>query len=118
MPTRTSLRGWRARRSIAGDGFSLTAAVGCQAHQRSKLERLCRYVARPPLALERLSATDEGKLGYALKHPYANGTTHFLYEPLDLRPKLPVLVPRPRGNLARYHGAAAPLRSNGTEPTS
>ena len=39
------------------------------AHQRNKLERLCRYVARPPLALKRLSVTDEGKLRYALKHP-------------------------------------------------
>lgn len=43
--------------TVARDRFSLNAAVSCQAHQRSKLERLCRYVARPPLALERLSVT-------------------------------------------------------------
>ena len=54
----------------------------------SQLERLCRYVARSPLALERLSVTDEGKLRYALKHPYSNGTTHFLFEPLDLLARL------------------------------
>ena len=53
--------------TVARDGFSLNAAVSCQAHQRKKLERLCRYVARPPLALERLSVTDEGKLRYALR---------------------------------------------------
>ena len=52
--------------TVARDGFSLNAAVSCQANQRSKLERLCRYVARPPLALERLSVTDQGKLRYAL----------------------------------------------------
>ena len=94
--------------TAARDGFSLNAAVACQAHQRDKLERLCRYVARPPLALERLSVTDEGKLRYALKHPYSNGTTHFLFEPLDLLARLAALVPRPRVNLTRYHGVFAP----------
>jgi hypothetical protein len=29
-------------------GFSLHAATVCEAHQRSRLERLCRYVTRPP----------------------------------------------------------------------
>ena len=78
------------------------------AHQRNKLERLCRYVARAPLALERLSVTDEGKLRYARKHPYANGATHFLFEPRDLLARLAALVPRPRLNLTRYHGVFAP----------
>jgi len=93
--------------TVARDGFSLNAAVSCQAHQRTKLERLCRYVARPPLALERLTVTDDGKLRYALKHPYSNGTTHFLFDPLDLLAKLAALVPRPRVNLTRYHGVFA-----------
>ena len=42
------------------DGFSLNAAVACEAHQRDKLERICRYVARPPIALERLSIDGDG----------------------------------------------------------
>jgi hypothetical protein len=94
------------------DGFSLNAAVSCQAHQRHKLERLCRYVARPPLALDRLSVTDEGKLRYALKHPYSNGTTHFLFEPLELIAKLAALVPRPRANYAP--GWCQPSRARNT----
>lgn len=103
--------------TVARDGFSLNAAVSCQAHQHAKLERLCRYVARPPLALERLSVTDDGKLRYALKHPYSNGTTHFLFDPqvsrslerdTNLLAKLAALVPRPRVNLTRYHGIFAP----------
>ena len=61
-----------------------------------------------PHPKERLSVTDEGKLRYALKHPYSNGTTHFLFEPLDLLAKLAVLVPRPRVQLTRYHGVFAP----------
>ena len=43
-----------ARIPIAGDIESLNASVACGAGERKKLERLCRYVARPPLALERL----------------------------------------------------------------
>jgi hypothetical protein len=37
------------------NGFSLNCAVSCQAHQRDRLERLCRYITRPALCLERLS---------------------------------------------------------------
>ena len=29
-------------------GFSLHAATVCEAHQRTRLERLCRYITRPP----------------------------------------------------------------------
>ena len=46
--------------TVARDGFSLNAAVRCQAHQRKKLERLCRYVARPPLASLVMSASNSG----------------------------------------------------------
>jgi len=35
-------------------GFSLHAGVRCGAHQRKKLERLCRYITRPAIANERL----------------------------------------------------------------
>jgi spore maturation protein CgeB len=37
------------------EGFSLNAAVACGAHERDKLERLCRYMARGPIAQDRLS---------------------------------------------------------------
>ncbi len=41
--------------TVNQDRFSLNAAVACQPHQRDRLERLCRYITRPPLALDRLS---------------------------------------------------------------
>ena len=37
------------------DGFSLHAGVRVHANDRKGLERLCRYVTRPPLAVERLT---------------------------------------------------------------
>lgn len=41
--------------TVNRDGFSLSCTVACQAHQRIRLDRLCRYITRPALCLERLS---------------------------------------------------------------
>ena len=90
------------------DGFSLNASVACEAYQSETLERLCRYIARPPIANERLSTNRAGQVVYELKHPFRDGTTHVLFEPLDFIARLAALVPRPRVNLTRYHGLFAP----------
>ncbi|MDB4035787.1 transposase [Pseudomonadales bacterium] len=90
------------------DGFSFNAAVSCQPYQRDRLERLCRYVTRPAICLERLTVRADGKIQYKLKNPFRNGTTHILFSPLDFLSKLAALVPRPRSNLVRYHGVFAP----------
>jgi hypothetical protein len=94
--------------TVSRDGFSLNASVACQSHQRDRLERVCRYLLRPPVALERLSVDGDGLVVYELKHPYADGTTHVLFEPMDFIARLAALVPRPRGHLLRYHGLFAP----------
>lgn len=90
------------------DGFSLNAAVACRAHQRDRLERICRYITRPALCLERLSVDTSGQVVYELKHPFRDGTTHVLFSPQDLIARLAALVPRPRFNLTRYYGVFAP----------
>jgi hypothetical protein len=36
------------------DGFSMHAATMIQKGQRAQLEKLCRYVTRPAISLERL----------------------------------------------------------------
>ena len=45
---------------------------------------------------------------YQLKTPYRDGTTHFVFEPIEFLARLAALVPRPRGNLVRYHGILTP----------
>jgi hypothetical protein len=77
-------------------------------HQRDRLERLCRYITRPSLSLERLSTNAAGQVVYALKNPFRDGTTHILFSPEDFIARLAALVPRPRLNLTRYHGVFAP----------
>lgn len=74
-------------------GFSLHAGVSAKASQRDKLERLCRYIARPPIAMHRLSLTPDGNIRYELKTPYRDGTTHMVFEPLDFISKLAALIP-------------------------
>lgn len=89
-------------------GFSLHAGVASKTRDRKKLERLCRYIARPVVSEERLALTLQGKVQYELKTPYRNGTTHVVFEPQDFMAKLAALVPKPRANLTRYHGVLAP----------
>ena len=82
-------------------GFSLHAGVAAQAHERDKLERLCRYISRPALSNQRLSLTRNGQIRYQLKTPYADGTTHVLFEPLDFMYRM-YGMPRAQG----FAGAA------------
>jgi hypothetical protein len=82
--------------------------VAVEADQRGKLERLCRYVSRPAVAIEGLSLTAQGHIRYALKTPYRDGTTHVMFEPLDFLARLAALAPSPGVNLTRYHGVFAP----------
>ena len=89
-------------------GFSLHASVATKAHQREKLERLCRYITRPAISEKRLSLTSNGKVRYELKTPWRDGTTHVFFEPLDFIARLAALVPKPRVNLTRFHGVFAP----------
>ena len=91
-------------------GFSLHAGVAAKAHQRQKLERLCRYISRPAVSEQRLSLTPNGNVRYQLKTPYRDGTTHVIFEPLDFIARLAALVPKPRVNLTRFHGVFAPNR--------
>jgi ubiquinone/menaquinone biosynthesis C-methylase UbiE len=55
-------------------GFSLHAATVCEAWQRSRLERLCRY-----------------------KHPFRDGSTHVVLEPLDFIARLAARADRHAG---------------------
>ncbi len=89
-------------------GFSVHAGVSIAARNRLRLEHLCRYAGRPPLATGRLSALPDGRLLYRLKRRWRDGTTHMIFEPLDLVARLAALVPPPRFNLVRYHGILAP----------
>jgi hypothetical protein len=89
-------------------GFSVHANVLIEARDRDRLERLCRYAARPAVSMERLSELPDRRLLYRLKRPWRDGTTAVMFDRQDFIAKLAVLVPAPRAHLTRYHGLLGP----------
>jgi hypothetical protein len=86
----------------------LHAGVSATAHERTKVERLYRYISRPAVSTHRLERVEGGKISYELKTLYRNGTIHVIFEPLDFIARLAALVPKPRVHLTRFHGVFAP----------
>ncbi|MHA7836754.1 MAG: transposase [bacterium] len=98
-------------RCVRHGGMSLHADVAVPARDRRRLERLCRHVARPPLALDRLEELPDRRLAYRLKTPWRDGTTHVVMERDELLERLAPLIPPPRAHQVRYHGVLAPCAS-------
>ena len=97
----------------ASGGFSIDASVHIAARDRAGLERLLRYCARPPFALERLEASGYGAPGgerivYRLPHPAPDGATALSLTPLEFLERLALLIHPPRIHRHRYHGVLAP----------
>ena len=95
-------------RCVDEQGFSLHAEVCCAAHERHKLEHLCRYITRPAIANERLTLNRAGDVVLQLKSPYHDGTTHVVMSPLEFMQRLAALVPRPRLHLIRFMACSHP----------
>ncbi len=95
------------RGSVAVDGFNLHAAVRVGADDDASREKLVRYCARPPFALERLSVLRDGRIAYRIKQPRKNAT-HRILTPMELLARIAALIPPPRHPFLRYHGVLAP----------
>jgi len=103
----------RAASSSHGGGFSEGAGVLIEATDRAGLERLLRYCARPPFAMDRLK-----QRGADLVYRCGKGHTEPLQSdkysgelvltPLELINRIAQLVPPPRTHRHRYYGVLAP----------
>ena len=108
--------GFFALRAQVPSAFSVDASVRIEAEDRAGIERLVRYCARPPFALERLNAlgstpslaSPESRLVYRFPKPDIHGRTELLLTPLELLEALAKFVPPPRVHRHRYHGVLAP----------
>lgn len=90
-------------------GFNLKADGVIQAHQRWKLSRLIRYVARPPIAEERLFVDETGQtIKYVMKNPWTDGTKEIIFSGIEFIEKLASLIPPPNGHLIRFIGVLGP----------
>lgn len=77
-----------------GGGFSVDASACIEGTDRPGLERLLRYCARLPFALEHLQQRDAGHLVYRSPKPRPDGPSELVLTPLELIDKIAALVPR------------------------
>ena len=85
-------------------GLELHAEVTIASHDRKGLERLCRYLSRPPIPQDRLERRGDGKYVLSLKRTWKGGIKAVVFEPLDLIARLAALLPAPYLALRRFHG--------------
>ncbi|MFT7579094.1 MAG: hypothetical protein ACI9MR_000756 [Myxococcota bacterium] len=88
-------------------GVNIHGAVAVDGRDRKRLERLCRYIARPPLSLERLEEHPDGRVRLRFKSAWKGGTHSVLLDPLDFISRLCALIPPPRFQMLRYHRVLA-----------
>jgi hypothetical protein len=93
------------------DGFDLHAAVHVRAGDRGRLAELCRYLCRPPFGQHRLRKLGDGRIAVALQRPWADGTTHLVFTPMELLERLIPLGAAPADQLAPVPWCAGPERA-------
>lgn len=104
MPDPPPIGRWHARQQ----GFDLHSGIVVPAGSRDRLERLCRYALRPPVGQDRLQLMPDGTAVLELRRRWTDGTTHLVFDSVELLERLAALTPRPRVNLILYHGVLVP----------
>jgi hypothetical protein len=96
-------------------GFSVDAGVCIEADDRAALERLLRYCARPPFAMDRLRKEGAALVYRCAKQRSEPGSDkrgakvdELHLTPLELIERIAALVPPPRTHRHRYFGVLAP----------
>ena len=97
----------RGPRQAQLEGFDLHANVWVPPNNRPRLEQLCRYLLRPPLAQDRVRLRADGRILVDLKTVWRDGTAQLLFEPIEFMEKLAAIIPRPAVNLLVYLGVLA-----------
>jgi hypothetical protein len=125
--SRGLLESFEAKEMLAykHSGFSVDTSVRIEARDRAGLERLLRYCARPPFAMERLrKAGNDLVYRCAKQHSEPGGDwrevnkragnqrgvrqDEITLTPLELIDRIAALIPPPRTHRHRYYGALAP----------
>ncbi len=89
---------------VRGFGMQLHAAVTVDGRDRKRLERVCRYLLRPPFALDAVQRTPDGQVRVHFKKPNRFGATYAQMSPHTFLARLCALVPPPRAHTVLYYG--------------
>ena len=72
------------------------------------MERLARYIMRPPISLERMSWEGSGEVCYRRKRGHENAglgkREAEVFDPAEFLARVIMHVPEPRRHLVRYYG--------------
>ena len=98
----------RSEGAVELDGFNLHASVAIAGDDDIGRERLMRYGARPPLALDRLRRLPDGRIASRIKKLRDGRAKHRIMTPLEFLARLAAIVPPPKFPLLRYAGVLAP----------
>lgn len=94
------------------EGINVHADTVIDGRDRKRLERVVRYIARPPIAQDRLEILRDGKIKYSMKRVWRDGTSAVVLSPHDFLKRLCAMVPPPYFNMTRFYGVLAPHAEN------
>ena len=91
----------RTKKKLCADhaGYSLHAGVRIDACNGPRRERLVRYVARGPIAKDRLTINQRGDIVYRFRHRWRNGKQAVVMDPITFLSRLAALIPPRRSHV-------------------
>jgi hypothetical protein len=102
-PTAPPLSSTRQHLVVFAHGMNLHAATTVDGRDRKRLERVCKYLLRPPFSLDAVHLLPDGRVRLDLPR---KGRC-VIMTPHPVLAKLCALVPPPHQNLVRYAGCFA-----------
>jgi hypothetical protein len=93
--------------TVSAYGLHLHAATTVDGRDRRRLERVCRYLLRPPFAHDAIEALADGRVRVHLKSPSRRGVAFADMSVDTFLSRLCALVPPPRFHMTRYYGVFA-----------
>jgi hypothetical protein len=89
-------------------GFSIHNRVVVEPEDQPAVERLARYVMRPPISLERMAWDGAGEVRYRRKRGHErtgmDGREVEAFDPTEFLARVIMHIPEPRRHLVRYYG--------------
>jgi hypothetical protein len=92
---------------VSRHGMQLHGAVTVDGRDRKRLERVARYLLRPPFAHDAVTALPDGRVRIHFKRPSKSGATYTTVSRDTFIARLAALVPPPRMHMVRYRGVFA-----------
>ena len=89
-------------------GFSVHNRVRVEPEDQPAVERLARYIMRPPISLERMRWDGVGEVRYRRKGGHEDPALHLdpveTFDPAEFLARVIMHIPDPRRHLVRYYG--------------